>query len=166
MKISYFNYHYNIHGSTRGAAAQVEAIAENLEKLGHQVNLHFRAAKKAETIKTEGNSAKRKGGILNFLKRFNIARKYLNMVNVFLRNIPFYFKELKILKEEKPDVVFAISSYGNFSIRKAANKLGIPFVYFCEDPNEYEYSTFFPNTIPISPLAAELSERTCRNLTK
>lgn len=162
MKISYFNYHYNVQGSARGAAAQVEAIAAQLRSFGHEVNIHYRAAKKAADPEENSETSERGTGILGFLKRFQVLRKYLNMVNVFLRNFPFYRKELKILRDEQPDVVLAISSYGNFSIRRAANKLRIPFVYFCEDPNEYEYSTFFPQYHPYKSIGRRIERNNLR----
>ena len=159
MKIAYFNYHYNVQGSTRGAVAQIEAISKQLRSFGHEVNLHYMAARK-EKPESEGNATAPSGkGLLGFLKRFQVARKYLNMIHAFLRNIPLYRKELKILKQEKPDVVLAISSYGNYSIRKAANKLKIPFVYFCEDPNEYEYSTFFPQYHPYKSIGRRIEKK-------
>ena len=46
MKISYFNYHYDIEGKAIGAATQVRAIAAALDRLGHQVDLQFRAARR------------------------------------------------------------------------------------------------------------------------
>jgi hypothetical protein len=44
MKISYFNYHHDIHGQTQCAAVQIRALARALENLGHQVDVRFLAA--------------------------------------------------------------------------------------------------------------------------
>ena len=47
MKISYFNYHYDIEGSAIGAATQIRAVAAALTQLGHRVDVQFRTARPA-----------------------------------------------------------------------------------------------------------------------
>ena len=46
MKVSYFNYHYDVEGSAIGAATQIRAIAAALARLGHRVDVQFRTAQK------------------------------------------------------------------------------------------------------------------------
>lgn len=138
MNISYFNYHYNVQGSARGAAIQVETHAENLRQLGHKVNVHFRAAKQEAE---EGDAGGR--GITGWLKQFRLARKYLNVPRMYLRNFKFIGQEKRLIKEDQADVVLAVSSYMNFSALRAAQKTKVPFVLFCDGPMHYEYSRFW-----------------------
>lgn len=143
MKVAFLNYHYQVAGSATGAAAQVRSIAEGLRGHGHEVDLQFRAAKQ---VVESGDSAKL--SVAGMLKKSPLLRRYLNMPKNFLRNIPFTRQEKRIFRETRPDVVMAVSSYGNWSAGRAARALNIPFVAFCEDPGDYEYATFFPQFAP------------------
>jgi glycosyltransferase involved in cell wall biosynthesis len=131
MKIAYFNYHYDIDGSTRGAAVQIRAIAAGLERRGHEVDLHFRAAKQA-------------GRPENFagLKRIAWLRRYGHVPRLVLRNLRMAQEEGRILARFRPDVVLAVHFYCTVSALWAARRLGVPVVLFCETPMEYEYSLF------------------------
>ncbi len=53
MRISYFNYHYDIDGAAIGAATQVQDLAAALTRLGHRVDLQFRTAKSPGTPSRE-----------------------------------------------------------------------------------------------------------------
>ena len=137
MKISYFNYHHDIHGQTQGAAVQIRALARAMEKLGHQVDLRFLAAyKQGET------------GALQSLKEIRWLRCYGHVPRLLLRNIPLIRRELRCLKDFQPDVVLAVSSYCNISAPLSAQWLRLPLVLFCEAPLEYEYSLFLRQYYP------------------
>lgn len=133
MKISYFNYHYDIEGSAIGAATQIRAIAAALTQLGHQVDLQFR------TAKPPGENREYLG-----LKRIQTLRRFGHVPRVFLRNITFIRQELQLLDKFHPDVVLAVSSFVNFSALVASHRRSIPFVLFAEAPMEYEYRLFYP----------------------
>lgn len=133
MRISFFNYHYDVAGTARGAAAQIYAIAAGLERLGHQVDLHFRAAKQSGAERTYGG-----------LKRIGWVRRYGNVPRLLLRNPSLFRRECQLLDAFSPELVLAVHSYCNISALLAARSRRLPFVLFCETPLEYEYSLFFP----------------------
>ena len=78
MKISYFNYHYDIEGKALGAATQVRAIATALNRLGHQVDLQFRAARRPG----------KEPGYLG-LKRLGLLRRFGHVPRLIWRNFAF-----------------------------------------------------------------------------
>lgn len=143
MKISYFNYHYNIRGSARGAVHQVETIAKHLRGLGHEVNVHYRAARKYTDEETGTGSSGEKKGLFGWLKQFSFLRRILNVPKMFLRNIPFKRREKELIRADDADVVLAVSSYVNYSAQAAARACKVPFVLFCDGPMHYEYSLFW-----------------------
>jgi len=142
MRISFFNYHYDITGSARGAAAQVHAIAAGLERLGHQVDLLFRAAKQPEEERNYGG-----------LKRIGWLRRYGHVPRLLLRNLSLFRQERQLLDAFRPEVVLAVSSFCNLSALLAARSRRVPFVLFSEAPLEYEYSLFFPQYHSYPPLS-------------
>lgn len=133
MRISYFNYHYDVEGIGIGAATQVRAIASALTRSGHQVDLQFRAAKKSGENKQYGG-----------LKQIGWARRYGHIPRIFLRNFSLLSRELQLLDDFRPDVLLTVCSYINFSALLAARLRRLPFVLFIEAPLEYEYGLFFP----------------------
>ena len=133
MRISYFNYHYDIERKAIGAATQVRAIAAALDRQGHQVDVHFRAARRP------GEDY----GYLG-LKKINLLRRFGHVPRLIWRNFSFMRQELRLLRAFQPDVVLTVSSYCNFSALLAARRLGLPLVLFAEAPLEYEYGLFFP----------------------
>lgn len=132
MRISLFNYHYNIGGTALGAATQNRSIAATLERLGHQVDLQFRAAKGPGT--TSGPRG---------LKKIGWLRSYGHVPRLVARNISLLLEEHRILDAFRPDVLLAVSSYCNFSALLAARHRRVPFVLLCEAPLEYEYALAF-----------------------
>lgn len=133
MRISYFNYHYDIEGKALGAATQVRAIAAALSRLGHQVDLQFRAARRPGEDR----------GYLG-LKQVHWLRRFGHVPRLIWRNFALLRRELGLLQAFRPDVLLAVSSYCNFSALLAARHLGLPLVLFAEAPLEYEYGLFFP----------------------
>jgi glycosyltransferase involved in cell wall biosynthesis len=133
MKISYFNYHYDIAGSAIGAATQVRAISTSLEQLGHQVDLQFR------TAKPPGENREYLG-----LKNIPRLRRFGHVPRLFFRNFSLFRQELRLLDRFRPDLVLAVSSFVSFSALAAARHRRLPFVLFAEAPLEYEYLLFYP----------------------
>jgi glycosyltransferase involved in cell wall biosynthesis len=133
MRISYFNYHYDIAGRAIGAATQVRDLAAALVRQGHEVEVQFRAARRP--------GAER--GYLG-LKQVPWLRRYGHFPRLLWRNVAFLRQELRLLQGFRPDVLLAVSSYGNISPLLAARRLGLPLVLFVEAPLEYEYALFFP----------------------
>jgi glycosyltransferase involved in cell wall biosynthesis len=137
MKIAYFNYHYDVRGTARGCAVQIEAVAQGLRSQGHQVDLHYLAAHE------QGESR-----IPASLKKRYRLRRYGHVPRLILRNYSLARKEYNILRSSQADVVLAVSSLCNFSALLSAHLCRIPFVLFCDGPLEYEYSMFYPQYYP------------------
>lgn len=132
MRISYFNYHYDVAGAAIGCVRQIESITAGLTRLGHQVDLRFRNPKQPGTAKEYLG-----------LKRVGWARRYGHGPKLLAQNFRLAAEELELLRAFRPDVLLAVSSYINCSALIAARKLDLPFVLFIEAPMEYEYSLFF-----------------------
>lgn len=145
MKVSYFNYHYDIEGSAIGAATQVRAIAAALTRLGHQVDVQFRAAKQP------GEHRDYLG-----LKNIRWLRRYGHVPRLVWRNFALLREELKLLDEFHPDAVLAVSSFANFSVLAASRRRRLPLVLFAEAPLEYEYHLFYPQYYRYPWLSREL----------
>jgi len=135
LRISYFNYHYDIDGAAIGAATQVRDLAAALTRLGHQVDLQFRTARPA------GEPSREYLG----LKQIRWLRRFGHIPRLIHRNLPLLREERRLIDNFKPDVVLAVSSYCNVSALAAARSRGVPFVLFAEAPLEYEYSLFYPH---------------------
>jgi glycosyltransferase involved in cell wall biosynthesis len=132
MRIAFFNYHYDLAGTARGAEAQIRAIASGLERLGHQVDLQFRAASTQDGEQNFGG-----------LKRVGWLRRYGHVPRLLLRNVFLLRQERRLLDHFRPDVLLAISSYCNLSALLAARSRHVPLVLFTETPLEYEYGQFY-----------------------
>jgi glycosyltransferase involved in cell wall biosynthesis len=132
MRISYFNYHYDVEGIGIGAATQVRDIAAALTRRGHQVDLQFRVPKQP------GENKQYLG-----LKKIGWARRYGHIPRILLRNFAFLSRELQLLDEFRPDVLLTVCSYINFSALLAARMRRVPMVLFIEAPLEYEYQLLF-----------------------
>ena len=133
MKISYFNYHYDIEGAALGAANQIRALAAALTRLGHQVDVQFR------TPRQPGEPRQYLG-----LKKIRGLRRYGHVPRLIGRNFRLIRQELQLLDRFRPDVVLAVSSYANFSALAASRRRRLPLVLFAEAPLEYEYRLFYP----------------------
>ncbi|MCE5335981.1 MAG: glycosyltransferase family 4 protein [Desulfobacteraceae bacterium] len=155
MRISYFNYHWEVDGGAVGSVAQIRSIAAALESLGHTVDLRFRNPR---TAASQGKSEPSEG-----LKRFPLLRRYGHVPKLILRNRRFIAEEGRLLDDFRPDVVLCVSSYCNFSALYAARKRRIPYVAFVDGPLDYEYSLFFRQYCRYSPLARWLEGAVLRN---
>ena len=141
MRIALFNYHYDIQGSARGAAAQLHSMADALRRRGHQVELVFRAARKEPSVHFPDASGEP-------WRRNPALRRFGHVPKLLARNVPFYAQELKILDRIRPDLLMAVHQYCNVSPLLAARRKRIPCVLFIETPMVYEYSLFYRDYHP------------------
>lgn|SRR5574341_1139488 len=132
MRISYFNYHYDIEGASRGAAVQIRSVAAGLEQLGHQVDLQFRTPKRATP-----------DPLLRRARRVGWLRRYGHVPRLLARNLPFLRQERRLLQAFRPDVLLVTGSYCTVSPVIAAKRQGVPLVLYCDTLLEYEYSQFY-----------------------
>lgn len=145
MRLAYFNYHHDLAGQTQGAAVQIANLARELQALGHEVAVCSWAAGAA------GASRAPEG-----LKQISWLRRYGHFPRLLCRNFSLYRREVAFLRQFRPAVVLAVSSYGNLSAVWSARRLRLPLVLFCEAPLAYEYALFQPQYHPYYALGRYL----------
>lgn len=134
MKITYFNYVWDIEGISAGAATKAREIIGGLQKQGHSTSLIWR------TPQPNGQatiSDKVKSSLKPKLQT------YLHEPKKLARNIPHLFQEWQIVKNEKPDILFARLELYNFSAAALSRMLGVPFAVEADCPPSYEHKRFF-----------------------
>jgi glycosyltransferase involved in cell wall biosynthesis len=111
-------------------------VAAGLQRLGHHVDLQFRAPKRA-TPERLLHRAKQVG------KRIGWLRRYGHVPRLLVRNIQFLRQERRLLQAFRPDVLLVTGSYCTVSPVIAARMQGVPLVLYCDTLLEYEYSQFY-----------------------
>jgi glycosyltransferase involved in cell wall biosynthesis len=152
MKIAYFSYLYDIKGVSAGSANKALGFTEGLRRLGHEVSIHW-LNMQPEDI--EGDSLRLK--IRSRLKKY-----FSNLVHdpkKLLANVPGCVREFRILRLEKPDVLFLRSELFNFSAATAARLLRIPVVLEVDCPTAFEHRNMVRHNRLILPLLPEWIER-------
>lgn len=159
MKIVYFSYLYDIKGISAGSANKALGFTEGLRRLGHDVSIHW-LNKQPEDI--EGDS-------LRLKIRGRLKKRFSNLVHdpkKLLANGPACLREFRILRLEKPDVLFLRSELYNCSAAAAARLLRIPVVLEVDCPSAFEHRNMVRHNRLILPFLPEWIERwnwkTCR----
>lgn len=151
MKIAYFHYHYDLAGQTQGAAVQISNLARELRALGHEVAVCAWAAGPAGESKVPRR-----------IKEITWLRRYGHFPRLVLRNLRLLRQELAFLRQFRPAVLLAVTSYGNLSAIWSARCLKLPLVLFAEAPLAYEYSLFEPQYYPYTPIGRFLEHTALR----
>lgn len=148
MKIVYINYLYDMEGCSVGAAVHVKELEKSLRACGHQVKVHY-------LNRFSNVDASVKSKTRGFFKKK--LWRYLNQINCLFANRRYFFKEYKILSQERPDVVLVRYNFLNFSLALVARLKKIPFVLEVNAPMAYENRKFVnhPVQLPIIPEALE-----------
>lgn len=153
VRIAFFNYHHDIQGSARGAAAQLQSIAHALRRRGHEVELVFRAARRESPRGTlEPSSA-------SWWPNPSV-RRFGHVPKLLLRNVPYYLQESRMIDRIRPDLLLAVHQYCNVAPLLAARRKRIPCVLFIETPMVYEYSLFYRHYHPF-PFIGKRLETWC-----
>jgi glycosyltransferase involved in cell wall biosynthesis len=152
LKIVYFSYLYDIGGVSAGSANKALGFVGGLRKLGHEVSIYWRSVQ-PEDLK--GVSMRMR--IRNRLK--NRFSKTIRDPKAVLMNLPNLFREYRILKREKPDLLFLRSEVYNFSANLAAKWLSIPVALEVDCPTAYEYRRMVVQDRIILPVLPEWIER-------
>ena len=133
MKIVYFNYLYDLYGSSIGSTRKAELLMSELAKLGNDVKIFWmkKQAQTSNSLKTTTH---------NFLKkRF---AKFVHDPKLFLLNIKYIIKEYQILKREKPDLIISRLDLYLFSSLFLAKLMKIPIIIEADCPAVYEARQF------------------------
>jgi glycosyltransferase involved in cell wall biosynthesis len=159
LKIVYFSYLYDIKGISAGSANKALGFLGGLRRLGHDVRLYWR---ESQPEAYEGNSIRLR--LHRGLKK-RLSRT-LHDPKTILKNCVFYVEDYRILRREKPDLLFLRSELYNVSAQLAARRLGIPVVLEADSPTAYEHrhmSSFDMAALPVLPEWAERWNcKTCR----
>ena len=152
MKIVYFSYLYDIKGVSAGSANKALGFIGGLRRLGHDVRLYWR---ESQPEAFEGSSIR-----LRIRRRLKERlSKVVHDPNTILKNCFVYFKDLEILRREKPDLLFLRSELYNVSAQLAARRLGIPVVLEADSPTAYEHRHLSSFDIAALPVLPEWVER-------
>jgi len=152
LKIVYFSYLYDIKGVSAGSANKALGFIGGLRRLGHDVRLYWR---ESQPEAFEGSSIR-----LRIRRRLKERlSKVVHDPNTILKNCFVYFKDLEILRREKPDLLFLRSELYNVSAQLAARRLGIPVVLEADSPTAYEHRHLSSFDIAALPVLPEWAER-------
>ena len=152
LKIVYFSYLYDIKGISAGSANKALGFLDGLRRLGHDVRLFWR---EVQPEAFEGDSIR-----LRVRRRLKERlSKTLHDPNTLLKNGKYFFKDLEILKREKPDLLFLRSELYNVSAQTAARCLRIPVVLEADCPTAYEHRHMSSFDLAALPVLPEWTER-------
>lgn len=132
MKITYFSYLYDVRGVSAGSANKAIGFIRGLNEIGHNAKVYWRSVQPQDIT----------GTTLKFQLRDRLKRyfsRYLHDAKRLAENYKYYQEELKILADEKPDILLVRSNLYNFSALAAAQKLGVPVVVEADCPCAYEH---------------------------
>lgn len=152
MKIVYFSYLYDIKGISAGSANKALGFIGGLRRLGHTVSLYWRSIQ-PEDLEKE---------MLWYKLRARLKAKfsyYLHDPKKLFSNLPYAVQEYRILKKEKPDLLFLRNELYIVSAQCVARLLHIPVVLEVDCPNAYEHRYMVPLKRMVLPLVPEWIER-------
>ena len=136
MKIVYFNYLYDLYEGAIGSTIKAIELLNALESRGHEIKFYWLNAER----KNGKNTLKLYGYRKYFKKYFD---KFLHEPNQIFKNGQYYFKEYKILKNEKPDLVISRLDVYLVSTLLVTRILRLPWVVEADSPEVYEYRKFY-----------------------
>ncbi len=132
MKIAYFNYLYDSNQDSVGASVHVKQFAEAAARCGHEVKT-FHLNRMPQSNGGAGTWSSR---MRNRLKPH--LKRYVGQVNQLLKNVPLFFREWRILAQEKPDVLLVRYNLLNFTAPLVARLQKIPVVLEVNSPHAFE----------------------------
>ena len=152
MKITYFSYLYDIQGISAGSANKALGFIEGLRALGHRVTLHWRSAQPEASSRRSVRFAVRR-----LLKKH--LSDYVHDAKKCATNTAWLIQEYRILKRERPDILFLRSELYNVSGNLIARMLHIPVVLEVDCPVAYEHRRMWVHRRFVFPLLPEWIER-------
>jgi len=150
MKITYFNYLYDIEGVSAGSAVKAKEFVSALRNLGHEVTLHWRHP---QAIPQEERSDIRTR-LRNRLK--TCLAPSVHEPKKLMRNAKNLLEEAHILRTEKPDLLFSRLELLYLSSLLVAKWRRIPFVVEADCPPAWEFKHQFGKNFVHMPGVLEL----------
>ncbi len=152
MNITYFSYLYDIKGISAGSANKALGFTGGLRRLGHRVSVHWLSVQPEDL---EGDSIRLK-------IRARLKKRLSNLLHdpkKLLANLTGAVREFRILRQEKPDVLFLRGELYNLSAGLVARLLRIPVVLEVDCPSAYEYRRMWKHRRLVWPALPEWIER-------
>lgn len=134
MRITYFNYVWDIEGISAGAATKAKEIIAGINKLGHHASLFWRTPQPNGRVSVSDK-------VRNSLKPK--LQKYLHELKKLARNVPHLFQEYRILKQQNPDILFTRLELYNFSGAWLSALLNLPLAVEADCPPSYEHKSHY-----------------------
>jgi glycosyltransferase involved in cell wall biosynthesis len=152
LKIVYFSYLYDIKGISAGSANKATGFVSGLRKLGHNVSIFWRSDQ-PESFQYDSVRIQ----ILKHLKKH--LSNYLHDPKKVLINLIHLVQEYRILKNERPTILFLRSELYNVSACLLSQWFRIPMVLEVDCPTSYEYRRMWTHNRFIFPVLPEWIER-------
>ena len=147
VRILYFNYLWDLWGASLGSTIKPLELFRALEKRGHQVVIRWMKPQ-PEGNGTAGAGA---GGLKARLKP--LLSRYVHDPKLFAENALYFPRELRAIREVRPDVVVARLDLYLASALAAARLSGLPFVLEADCPSLLEAELFQPQYFRMRALA-------------
>ncbi len=161
LKIVYFNYLYDLYEGAIGSTIKAVELLRALEKQGHEIKQYWLNAKPDVNSDGQPIAASLKEKLKQSLDQ------YLHEPNQILKNLKYISKELKIIKQEKPDLVISRLDVYLFSTWFVTNYFHVPWIIEADSPEVYEYRRFYTHykKLPqIDTLIERFNVRTAREV--
>lgn len=155
LKIVYLNYLYDVTHSSVGAAVHVEEQAAALRRRGHIVKVYY--------LNRLSDEPKDAGIDVRSWMKARLG-KFLHPLSAIVSNFTRFRRELKILQEEKPDLVWVRYQVLLFSAIVLARMKKVPVLLEVNAPAAYENRTFEKGVFQL-PLVPEWIEKMNLRLT-
>ena len=149
MRITYFNYLWDIEGISAGSAIKAIEFIRALNALGHQTSLHWRTPQPSQAFGF-------KEQIRDQLKR-RLAR-FLHGPKSIAMNLKQIYEEQRIIAKEHSNILFSRLELFSLSAAAVARRNRIPFVLEIDCPPVWEYQHFAGRDhwhVPVLPQAIE-----------
>ncbi len=128
MRILYSHY---LAAAVHPAVRMVEAIAEELVKLGHEVAVHRSAGEGSESapVPTDPGTGR-------------VLRSKVWFLRALARNRAMIRRDLEAVRSFRPDLILARQDAYSASMAWAARRLNVPLVTYADAPVAYESRLF------------------------
>lgn len=137
MKIVYFNYMWDLWGACIGSTIKALQLLDALSKCGHEIKIHWRRDDSSPDAGPK--SIQKSSPVREWLKKY--LSKYLHEPNQLIKNFRSVKDEIRILEDEKPDLVISRLHSYVYSPAVVAKKTTIPYLIEIDSPG-YEQLTF------------------------
>ncbi len=152
MKLTYFNYLWDLDGISSGSTNKAREFIWALERRGFQIAVNWQTKQPSSEIKITWRTKLR-----GILKRY--LQKYVKEPKRLLSNIVQFISEWRLIHQQKPDIIFERLELYYFAAAVLAKIKRIPLIIEVDWPPSYEYKTFYgKNNIHI-PFLSEFIER-------